>query len=356
MLDAIIVGQGIAGSCLAYELLKRGKKIMLVDNDWQDAACLVAAGVLNPITGQRLVKSWRADTTLPYAKKFYSELQKDLNANFYQERKILQLCKSEEEAALWTERKKDPGYADFLSGKFPPQSFGNLNDNFGSFLINFAAWVEAPAIMKAFRKYFLNKNILRLENFDSSQIIFKDAHLEYKILKAKKIIFCEGWKAVDNPFFKWLPYRPAKGEIISFQHEKDLGEDIIHRGVWAMKFSNNGYRCGSTWDRENFRNTNTTPEAKAELEHKLPSLLGAENKFKSFAHEAGVRPCTATTKPHLGRHPKYEGLYSFNGFGSKGYALSPYFAHHFADYLYGGLPLDKEADIARHIKKFFKDQ
>ena len=71
-------------------------------------------------------------------------------------------------------------------------------------------------------------------------------------------------------------------------------------------------------------------------------------------HSAGVRPCTATTRPHLGRHPQDGRLLCFNGFGSKGYALSPYFARHFADFLEGKTELDKEADLSRHVGKFFR--
>ena len=56
----IVVGQGIAGSCLALELADRGARVEIVDDGWESAACLVAAGVINPITGKRLVKSWRS--------------------------------------------------------------------------------------------------------------------------------------------------------------------------------------------------------------------------------------------------------------------------------------------------------
>ena len=355
MLDALIIGQGIAGSCLALEFLKRGKKIIVIDEDWKDAACLVAAGVLNPITGKRLVKSWRSEIALPFAKNFYENLQRELGETFYQERKILQMCKSEEEAELWSKRKSESAYADFLSERFSPQSHTPLNDNFGSFLINFAAWIEAPSAMKALRKYFLERGVLNLERFDYSKILREsDGNFAYGILKTKRIIFCEGWRAIDNPYFNWLPYRPAKGEILSIVSPTDLGEHIIHREKWIMKFKSQIYRCGSTWDRENFRNTKPTPEAKAELLKALPSIIGKDTPFRVLEHEAGVRPCTATTRPHLGEHPREKGLFSFNGFGSKGWALAPYFADNFAKHIFGESALDSEANLTRHVKKFFR--
>ena len=394
--DTIIVGQGVSGSCLALELLKRGERIAIFDNDFKGAACLVAAGVLNPITGLRLVKSWRSDVALPFAKKYYKGLEKTLGESFFYEREILQLCRSKEERELWQKRKSDPAYADFLSPCTPAGSHKFINDNFGSFKINFAAWVEAGALMKALRKYFLGLGVLELESFDYAALNLGEGEVSYKGLGAKKIVFCEGWQAIYNPFFKWLPYRPAKGEILSIElgdskelkrastptdgegsqtkiganppeNLKESARDslnkqsasgeianyILHRHIWLMRHKGDIFRCGSTWDRVNFENARPTPEAKAELSKMLAQLL-PNSKFEIVRQEAGVRPCTATTRPHLGVHPKFKNLYSFNGFGSKGYALSPYFASHFAEYLLEGGELDKEADLSRHVRKFFK--
>jgi glycine/D-amino acid oxidase-like deaminating enzyme len=120
-----------------------------------------------------------------------------------------------------------------------------------------------------------------------------------------------------------------------------------------MKCAENEFRIGSTWDRENL-NDIPTDNAKKELLSAIPSIVMQNEDFEIVRHSAGVRPCTATTRPHLGVHPKFKQLFSFNGFGSKGYALSPYFAREFADYLDGLKPIDSEADLKRHIKKFYR--
>ncbi len=353
-LDYIIVGQGIAGSNLAIHLLERGKKILVIDDFHSGAACKVAAGVLNPITGKRLVKSWRSEIAMPYAKNFYASLQKKFGEKFFFDRQILQLCKSAEEAELWHKRKDDPAYSHFLSDYNPPKTFEKLNDNFGSFFINFAAWVEAPHAMNLLKNYLQECGVLHLENFDYSQMKIENYCVKYKNFAAKKIVFAEGWRAIYNPYFSWLPYRPVRGEILTIELAEDISEHIIHREKWLMKYKGNLYRNGSTWDRETFTKNEPTSEAKAELEKALPAIIG-KNEFKIVEQESGVRPCTATTRPHLGVHPKFENLYSFNGFGSKGYALSPYFAHHFAAFLEGEVELDKEADLSRHIRKFYKE-
>ncbi|HIV04190.1 MAG TPA: FAD-binding oxidoreductase, partial [Candidatus Spyradosoma merdigallinarum] len=47
-LDFVVVGQGLAGTLLALELEKRGRRVLVVDDGWKTAASRAAAGVLNP--------------------------------------------------------------------------------------------------------------------------------------------------------------------------------------------------------------------------------------------------------------------------------------------------------------------
>lgn len=351
-LDYIIVGQGIAGSCLAFELLERGAKIEIFDESWRDAACLVAAGVINPITGKRLVKSWRSGLAHPYAKKFYRALESKLGAEFFHDRKILQLCRSPEERELWTTRAELPDYAEFLGESHPAGFFDALNDSNGSFFIEHSAWVETQQAMEAFKKYFESRGVLVREGFDYAKLDTSGETLSYGGLSARKIVFCEGWRAQKNPYFSWLPYRPAKGEILSICSDAEVPPHIIHRGNWIMKCGDGLFRIGSTWDRERL-DSEPTDAARAELLAAAPNMFGKKYAFDVVSHSAGVRPCTATTRPHLGAHPADSRLLSFNGFGSKGYALSPYFAKHFCDWLDGKTALDSEADLARHARKFF---
>lgn len=70
--DYILVGQGIAGTALAWHLIQAGKRVLVVNDSTRPSASLVAAGIYNPLTGRKLVKTWMADTIFPYAINFYS--------------------------------------------------------------------------------------------------------------------------------------------------------------------------------------------------------------------------------------------------------------------------------------------
>ena len=68
-----IVGQGLAGTCLAWEFWKRGVSFSLVDRE-RGGSSRVAAGLINPITGKNFEPSARIAGFHPQAMEFYAEV------------------------------------------------------------------------------------------------------------------------------------------------------------------------------------------------------------------------------------------------------------------------------------------
>ena len=66
-------------------------------------------------------------------------------------------------------------------------------------------------------------------------------------------------------------------------------------------------------------------------------------------HTAGIRPTVNDRRPLIGLHPEHRSLGVFNGLGTKGVMLAPFFAKQFAGFLEHALPLNKEVDIARFL-------
>ena len=79
--DFLIIGQGLAGSLLAWELIKRKQQVIIVDNGEINAS-QVAAGLINPVTGMRFVKSFDVDLLLPFAKNSYQQLTQYFQQDF----------------------------------------------------------------------------------------------------------------------------------------------------------------------------------------------------------------------------------------------------------------------------------
>jgi glycine/D-amino acid oxidase-like deaminating enzyme len=65
------------------------------------------------------------------------------------------------------------------------------------------------------------------------------------------------------------------------------------------------------------------------------------------AQEWGIRPTTIDRRPIIGCHPLYKNLVIFNGLGTKGVSLAPYFSAQVAQWLEGKGEILKEVNIKR---------
>src|SRR6185312_10225659 len=99
-IDYLVVGQGLAGTMMAWHFYREGKRILVVD-DGKNSASMVAAGLFNPVTGRRFVKSWLIDDLLPYAETTYKELEILLARKFFFQLPILKYLSGEEEKMVY---------------------------------------------------------------------------------------------------------------------------------------------------------------------------------------------------------------------------------------------------------------
>ncbi|MDP1589651.1 MAG: FAD-dependent oxidoreductase, partial [Prosthecobacter sp.] len=74
----LIIGQGLAGTALAWRLWERGVPFLIVDRDEAVTCSKVAAGLITPITGMRLTVSWRYEVFYREALRFYRACGKRL--------------------------------------------------------------------------------------------------------------------------------------------------------------------------------------------------------------------------------------------------------------------------------------
>src|SRR5262245_32220552 len=87
--DYIIVGQGISGTWLSYYLLKGNKNILVFDTINLQSASNVASGLINPVTGRRVVTTWMAEKLLPFAREEYNAIGEMLSCKCIDQKNIL---------------------------------------------------------------------------------------------------------------------------------------------------------------------------------------------------------------------------------------------------------------------------
>ena len=154
--DYIIVGQGIAGSLLAYFLLKQNKKILVIDKSYPNSASNIAAGVVNPITGRKMVKSWLIDEVLPFAKSTYKKLEEQLNVQFFYNQDLYKIFANDEDIQIWNKKKIDHEYKNYL-GEIIHELQPNIISPYGVGIIKECCWMDVPVFIKAFRSYLIEK-------------------------------------------------------------------------------------------------------------------------------------------------------------------------------------------------------
>jgi glycine oxidase len=368
-LDYIIVGQGIAGSILAHFLRENGQKIVIFDayTEGSFSSSQIAAGVINPITGRRFVKSWRMDTLLPSAKKTYQELEKLLNIPIWHERPILRTLSNVEEENNFLLRRTYPDYQDYcgetthspqpsdpiFSEIAPP----NVNKFYAYAETRKGVQVNLPLLVETMRTYFIDNQLLVNEKFSFDALRIEANGVNYKNIKAKKIIFAEGAVGAANPYFNWLPFNLDKGELLLvripdvnftgiFKHKISIVPlHDLQKGVYTEgSFFQNLYWVGAT-NSWKFDNDLPNEAHKQLIINELHEILNCP--FEVVAHQAAVRPTVKDRRPFIGWHPKFSTVGIFNGFGTKGASLVPFFAEQFVDSLLLGKPLEKEVDICR---------
>jgi len=336
IVDYLIIGQGLAGSLLAWELIQRDYNVIILDNGKENAS-QVAAGLINPITGMRFVKSADIDALLPTAKQSYSKLADVFQQPFYIEKPMLRLFRSDAELAHGLKRLDNPDYQDYLGAVMPPErAIKQLAAPFGLLEQKQTGYLLTRPLLTCLKDFFIARNCYRQADVDYQDIQLQPS-LRWQDISPKQIIFCEGHHATKNPWFSWLPFQPVKGEILTLEHQSQIPDKILNYGDWLIPLNSQHIRAGATFDRENL-NTLPTERGKSDLLRTLKTISANLAQAILINHQANIRPCTLDKQPFTGHHPQHSQIAIFNGFGAKGSLQIPRYSQHFVDALLNNTP------------------
>jgi glycine/D-amino acid oxidase-like deaminating enzyme len=350
MTDFLIIGQGLAGSLLAWELIHRGCKVVIIDNDKENAS-QVAAGLINPVTGMRFVKSADVDLLLPTAKHCYAQLADFFRQPFYIEKPMLRIFHNISEVENAGKRLDNPDYQAYLGEIQPGNAIDKLKAPFGFLEQKQTGYLLTRPLLSCLKTFFIAKGCYRQADFDYRDLQLQPS-LRWQDITPKRIIFCEGHRATQNPWFSWLPFRPVKGEILTLEQRMELPDKILNYGNWLIPLNSRQIRVGATFDRDNL-DTEATEHGKSELLHALSQISADLPHSTLINHQANIRPCTQDRQPFIGWHPQHKHLAIFNGFGAKGSLQIPWHSRQFADALLKIGALPPTCTIQRHYETHF---
>ncbi|MBC7886028.1 MAG: FAD-binding oxidoreductase [Saprospiraceae bacterium] len=336
--DFAIIGQGIAGTLLVHFLLKEGKSVLVIDNDHHGSSSIIAAGIVNPITGKNFVKSWRINDFLPVAREVYDEISALLHIQAYSEINIVRALDNSETENNWLARTADPDVAEFMVQDPDVSEFENkVNKAFGYGEFKGTLQVHLADIIRAYKQVFISTNDYYAEIFEHHLLSTEPSSFIYKNHSFKEIIFCEGYKGQDNPFYQHVDFGPAKGEVLLVKIPGAGFRKMYKDKIFIVHLYDDMYWVGSgyEWDATDDL---PTEQGRLKLTAQLDRIL--KIPYDIIDHKAAIRPTLHSRRPIIKLHPTIQGMYIFNGLGTKGASISPFVARQFAHYLVNKNPED----------------
>ncbi len=343
MQNFLIVGGGLAGSCLGVQLAQANCKVTLIDSGTNVSSC-VAAGMINPLVFRRMTKSWRLDEFLSFAKDFYRGIEENTNTSFFHPLTIRRFFSSEQERNFWVERQHTEAFSNYMEiiNEEDENIFPYANQ-FGSGRVKNSYYLDTNMLLNTLHA-FANINV-RKEVFQYDDLNPETGN--YQNEQFDTIVFCEGYQSINNPWFSYLPVNPTKGEVLTVKTDGLSEIESLNRKCFTLPVGNGHFKVGSTyiWDTAN---TEITEEGKELLLENLSYLT--DKLVEITAQIAGIRPTTKDRRPFMGRHSQYEKLAVFNGLGAKGYLMAPLLSKEMADFLLKNVAIDKECGLERVSK------
>jgi glycine/D-amino acid oxidase-like deaminating enzyme len=345
-IEVLIVGQGLSGTWLGWWLHKSGISFKIIDQNNRDSASMRAAGLINPVTGRRLVTTWMIDELMPLAYSSYQEIGIFLNSSFISETSVVDFFPSVQMLQAFQKRhEEDPCYL------FP----GNEREKYAEWFRYDLGWgaikpcflVQVEKLLIAWRKWLERNDVLIDDFFDFSKLQEKSEGVYYSDIHASYIIFCDGSSSAKNSYFQKLPFALNKGEGMLVEISGLPHNEIFKKGMSLIPYGENIFWLGSSYEWE-FEDEHPSEKFRKNAESWLKHTL--KLPYKILEHFAAVRPATLERRPFVGFHPGNPKIGMLNGMGTKGCSLAPYFAKELVEKIKGDGNINPLADINRFEK------
>ena len=350
MPDYLIVGCGLAGIALSETLLQEGHSIAVFDDRSQKAS-RVAGGLYNPVVLKRLNLSWEGSLLMAEAIPFYRDLEQKLKVSVDEPLPVLRLFHAASEHNAWVEASDRPGLSEFLDPALLENDNPSLNAPHGFGKVLHTGRVHTGKLLETYREYLREQGSLKDEPFEYKALHTDAMGVSYKGLRAKAIVFCEGFGLRNNPYFNYLPLNGTKGELLVI-HAPELKESrVIKSGVFIIPLGGDRYLVGATYGRNDY-SPEPTAAAREWLLDQVRRFVRCE--FEVVDHQAGIRPTVPDRRPLVGSHPGDAGMFVLNGLGSRGVLIAPFAARRLYRLMARGESLPQAMDCARFEGRFSK--
>lgn len=343
MKNYLIIGGGLAGITFAHQLLKNGLSFDLVDNRPTFNSSIVAAGFWNPIVFKRLTMSYNADILLPLLIEFYKGVEEKLATKFIYNIPQLKIFNSKEERYRFIDKAIVSEVSTFLDEQVV-EAIRGIDAPYGMGKVIGTGYINTNEYIVKSLEYFDSIDSFKCSYLEYSELTFSNEVIEYEGQNYGKVIFCEGYQAVKNPFFKNINLKPTKGELLILKIPELTQNFAFAKSAGLIPIGNKCFIAGSTYDWEDMTEA-ITEDAKNKLLYNLKDFLKLD--YIIIDHQAGIRPSSYDRRPIIGQSEVEEKAFILNGFGTKGVMYAPYYSWMLLDYIENQKELEDEVDYVR---------
>lgn len=357
-MNVAIIGGGVIGLSLAWELSQRGHQITLIDQEafgkkasWAGAGILLPGNASTAIHPLEHLEALSNDLHHSWAQRLLEQTGID---NGYRNCGGLYVATSAGEVAtlagslgFWKERsiRVESLDRETFAARYPALGHLAQAKPFAAAWAPDEAQICNPWHVQALVRACELSGVELLPEHAVSDFQFTpqriaslqvgDQHREFE-----QIVFaCGAWtEQVTADFADCLPMVPVRGQMLLYKLDQPLRTPIVNEGTRYVVPRDDGHvLVGATIEEVGFNestNASSIETLAGDAERLVPSLR-REKLLKSWA---GLRPGTHDGFPYMGRLPGWENVFVSTGHFKTGLQLSPGAAVSMADFIEGKTP------------------
>lgn len=357
-LDFCILGAGIAGLSLADALQESGYSVTVIERyDIASGASGTPGGLVNPATGRRATKTWKAEDCYRAIRPNLEKIQAFTDTPFFRNngllrpaltKKMVRKMRKQYEKTTWPD-----SWCTWLNEKEVKEKHPGINCVDGGLWLPIGLTVDVGAYLETYAEYLRSTGVAVKTQCEAT--IEKEG-TNWQVNDGKSKFSCDhlvhatGYATVSHDRWKHLPLEGVKGQVAKFRADKQLlnfSHSLSSLGYIARLNDDDTFIQGSTYEHD-FDEVNTDKEGEEYLRKRLARTLPElAQKAELVEQWAGVRVTTPDKKPILGRHPEIDNLHLFTALGSKGLMYGKFLAEHYANHLRHRTELYPEVSIKR---------
>ena len=349
--DIVIVGGGIIGCAVAYELSRRGVSVSVVDGrDVGGGATRASAGILAPfIEGQNLETMWTLGSrSLELYNSFVADVVSDSGQLVpYERTGTLEIAldkASLECLEMAAERLSSAGVeCSILTRAEAIVAEPHLGSHaHGGLVVSTHGFVNASALTFALRHAAAKHGVCFISGAEVIEISSHEGSVVIKsaggtLLSDAAVLAAGSWVSrILIEGVSPLPIRPVRGQLLRLLWtEASLVRIVWGAGCYVVPWSDGSILVGATVEDAGFDECATVSGVTSLLEA-VCELLPAAQGAGFDAVRVGLRPATPDDLPVVGRSAAIPNLVYATGHYRNGVLLAPLTAHLVASLILDG--------------------